>query len=408
MPITAQITENNASSVRGTATTPANVAGSTSVGVQPTVTRMAVPGVRGADGDITWQGTWSSSTTYTQNNAIQYNGNAYVALQGSTDVRPDTNTTVWSLMVQKGDTGATGPTGSVGPTGPAGATGATGPAGPSGAAGATGSQGPQGPAGPQGDSGAQGIKGDTGPTGATGPTGPAGADGPQGPQGPTGATGPAGADGNDGTDGAPGPQGPQGERGLTGAQGPQGLQGATGATGPQGDTGATGPQGPTGPAGADGAKGDQGDSATISIGTVSTGMPNTNVSITNTGTSSDATLNFTIPRGATGATGEITWRGGWNSSTAYGTNEAVYYNGSSYIAVADNQNVTPGTDNTKWNIMAAAGAEGGAISSMADTQINPSVSANAFLVYDNSASKWKDRTPFGTTYGDVSVFGGTF
>ena len=164
MPITAQITENNASSVRGTATTPANVAGSTSVGVQPTVTRMAVPGVRGADGDITWQGTWSSSTTYTQNNAIQYNGNAYVALQGSTDVRPDTNTTVWSLMVQKGDTGATGPTGSVGPTGPAGTTGATGPAGPSGAAGATGSQGPQGPAGPQGDSGAQGIKGDTGPT----------------------------------------------------------------------------------------------------------------------------------------------------------------------------------------------------------------------------------------------------
>ena len=73
MPITAQVTENNASSVRGTATTPANVAGSTSVGVQPTVTRMAVPGVRGADGDITWQGTWNSSTTYTQNNAIQYN-----------------------------------------------------------------------------------------------------------------------------------------------------------------------------------------------------------------------------------------------------------------------------------------------------------------------------------------------
>ena len=54
MPITAQITENNASSVRGTATTPANVAGSTSVGVQPTVTRMAVPGVRGADEDITF------------------------------------------------------------------------------------------------------------------------------------------------------------------------------------------------------------------------------------------------------------------------------------------------------------------------------------------------------------------
>ena len=408
MPITAQITENNASSIRGTATTPANVAGSTSVGVQPTVTRMAVPGVRGADGDITWQGTWSSSTTYTQNNAIQYNGNAYVALQGSTDVRPDTNTTVWSLMVQKGDTGATGPTGSVGPTGPAGATGATGPVGPSGAAGATGSQGPQGPAGPQGDSGAQGVKGDTGPTGATGPTGPAGADGPQGPQGPTGATGAAGADGNDGTDGAPGPQGPQGERGLTGAQGPQGLQGATGATGSQGDTGATGPQGPTGPAGAAGAKGDQGDSATITVGTVSTGLPSSSVSITNTGTSSNATLNFTIPRGETGATGEITWRGDWSSSNAYGVNEAVYYNGSSYISIANNQNVVPTSDSTKWNIMAAAGAEGGAISSMADTQINSSIADMAILAYDSNGTKWKDNNTFSGTFASPILTGGTF
>ena len=56
MPITAQITDNNASSIKGTSTTPANVAASTSVGVQPSITRMAVPGVRGADGDITWQG----------------------------------------------------------------------------------------------------------------------------------------------------------------------------------------------------------------------------------------------------------------------------------------------------------------------------------------------------------------
>ena len=108
MPINAQITENNASSVRGTTTTPSSVDGSTAVGVQPSITRMTIPGIKGADGDITWQGTWSSSTTYTQNNAIQYNGSSYVALQGNTDVRPDTNASVWSLMAQKGDTGATG------------------------------------------------------------------------------------------------------------------------------------------------------------------------------------------------------------------------------------------------------------------------------------------------------------
>ena len=58
--------------------------------------------------------------------------------------------------------------------------------------------------------------------------------------------------------------------------------------------------------------------------------------------------------------------------------------------------------------MAAAGAEGGAISSMADTDISPSVSDNAILVYQNSSSRWKDRTPFGTTYGDISINGGTF
>ena len=101
MPINAQITENNASSVRGTTTTPSSVAGSTAVGVQPSITRMTIPGIKGADGDITWQGTWSSSTTYTQNNAIQYNGSSYVALQGNTDVRPDTNASVWSLMAQR-------------------------------------------------------------------------------------------------------------------------------------------------------------------------------------------------------------------------------------------------------------------------------------------------------------------
>ena len=129
---------------------------------------------------------------------------------------------------------------------------------------------------------------------------------------------------------------------------------------------------------------------------------------TNSGNSSAATLDFTIPRGATGATGEITWKGGWSTTTVYGLNEAVYYNGSSYIAVATSQNVTPGTDNTKWNIMAAAGAEGGAISSMADTSIASSIPDNSLLIYQNSSSKWKDQQPFGTTYGDVSISGGHF
>ena len=63
-------------------------------------------------------------------------------------------------------------------------------------------------------------------------------------------------------------------------------------------------QGPQGPAGADGAQGPQGEgSATVSIGTVTTGNAGTNASVTNVGSTTAATLNFTIPRGDTGAAG---------------------------------------------------------------------------------------------------------
>jgi len=64
---------------------------------------------------------------------------------------------------------------------------------------------------------------------------------PQGPTGPIGETGPTG------------PQGLQGVTGPTGATGAQGLQGATGATGP---------------------------APTLEIGTVTTGEPGTQASVT--------------------------------------------------------------------------------------------------------------------------------
>lgn len=55
------------------------------------------------------------------------------------------------------------------------------------------------------------------------------------------------------------------------------------------------------------AKGQKGDSATISIGTVTTGVAGSNATVTNVGTSSDAILNFTIPRGADGSSQGGTW-----------------------------------------------------------------------------------------------------
>jgi hypothetical protein len=58
--------------------------------------------------------------------------------------------------------------------------------------------------------------------------------------------------------------------------------------------GAQGPQGATGPAGA---------SATIAIGTVTALAAGQNPTVTNSGTSSAAVLNFSIPAGAAGSTG---------------------------------------------------------------------------------------------------------
>lgn len=55
-----------------------------------------------------------------------------------------------------------------------------------------------------------------------------------------------------------------------------------------------------------GAKGDTGTAATITIGSVTTGAPGTNVSVTNSGTASNVVLNFTLPRGKDGADGGVT------------------------------------------------------------------------------------------------------
>ena len=130
-----------------------------------------------------------------------------------------------------------------------------------------------------------------GDIGSTGPTGPTGDTGPQGIQGVTGATGPQGIKGDTGD------TGPQGSQGDTGATGPQGIQGIQGNAGDTGATGNTGPQGIQGSTGA------TGTAATIAVGNTSTGNAGTNASVSNSGSSSAATFDFTIPKGDTGATG---------------------------------------------------------------------------------------------------------
>jgi hypothetical protein len=87
------------------------------------------------------------------------------------------------------------------------------------------------------------------------------------------------------------------QQGATGATGPQGPVGSTGATGLQGSTGATGAQGPTGPPG-------------------------------------------------------LTWQGAWNNTTAYAVNDAVQYNGSSFISLQAGTGRQPDVSPTYWSLVA--------------------------------------------------------
>jgi hypothetical protein len=154
--------------------------------------------------------------------------------------------------------------------------------------------------GPKGDTGAQGVAGPTGPQGIQG------IDGPQGPKGDIGLTGPQGIQGVAGPTGPQGLKGDQGDKGDKGDQGIQGIQGIDGPVGPKGDKGDQGIQGPQGVQGATGAAGTNGAdglAATISVGTVTSVAAGGTPTVTNTGTTTAAILNFGLVTGATGAQG---------------------------------------------------------------------------------------------------------
>ena len=57
------------------------------------------------------------------------------------------------------------------------------------------------------------------------------------------------------------------------------------------------------------AQGPRGDAATITLGTVTTGLPGSSVVINNTGDSADAVFNFTVPRGDQGLKGDTGLKG---------------------------------------------------------------------------------------------------
>jgi hypothetical protein len=124
-------------------------------GVPGTTGPAGPAGAAGPQGPpVSFQGPWSSATTYGVGDAVFFNGSSYISLVASNlGNQPDQSTTQWTLLAQQGATGAAGaagpagPIGSQGPVGAMGATGATGATGPQGPIGLTGPMGPQGPAG---------------------------------------------------------------------------------------------------------------------------------------------------------------------------------------------------------------------------------------------------------------------
>ncbi|MBO6893595.1 MAG: hypothetical protein JJ866_16760 [Roseibium sp.] len=208
--------------------------------------------------------------------------------------------------------------------------------------------------------GAQGPKGPTGDQGAIGPTG---AEGPEGPQGPQGERGPIGY------------QGPMGPVGVQGPEGPRGPEGPAGPTGGQGPIGVQGPQGPEGPIGksfdpdASGLTADRNaydaepanfsfldvETGTVyfklsnELGTWSTGVP-----------FGRGPTGLQGPQGIQGPAGPVgmSHRGTWSGLETYEVRDTVFYDGSYFICVAQNANVTPADTSAEWDLVASKGERG--------------------------------------------------
>ncbi len=272
-------------------------------------------GVAGAQGPpVTFAGGWSASHPYSLGDAVSYAGSSYIALAANTGREPDVSPLSWGILA------------AVGSVGPAGATGATGLQGPTGYAGPTGATGPAGPTGSQGPAGATGSAGPAGPTGAAGPQGAAGVAGIayRGAYSSGtnyglndgvvfgGATYISLAANNSGNT----PDASPVFWGLLAAQGAQGAAGQAGSNGTDGATGATGAAGPQGPQGLAGAA------------------------------------------GANGAAG-LVYQGTWSSAANYALNDAVTYNGSSYLSLAvGNHGNAPDTSPASWAVLAQMGSAG--------------------------------------------------
>lgn len=160
-----------------------------------------------------------------------------------------------------------------------------------------------------------------------------------------------GQDGQDGKDGAPGTPGRDGKTPVKGVDYFDGKDGQDGYTPVKGRDYFDG---------ADGRDGADGKAATVRIGTVTTLAPGSEATVSNAGTSTDAVLNFGIPRGADGEGG-----GGSGESGADGFSPIAKVTQTSTgatITITDKDGTTTATvSNGKDGAAGAAGKDGASV-----------------------------------------------
>ena len=298
------------------------------------------PGPRGPKGDkgdrgpgvINWRGAWDNAAAYVANDAVAYNGSAYICLTDNTGSEPPSAS--WNVLAAKGDQGGRGDQGLQGDRGEKGDRGDRGP------------QGVPGERGLQGRPGSQGIKGDKGD---------------RGDRGDPGITWKGNWDEvtayvvrdvvqHDGAcyialDGNTNSEPPSSHWALLAAKG---------------DAGEPGPQGNQGDSGLVW-KGEWNDTTAYHASDVVQRDGSSYVAVaanSNQPPPADC-WNLIASKGADGSGGggggssNISWRGEWSSATAYSADDLVSHNGNLYICRQAHTNHEPPSV-TYWDAMADA------------------------------------------------------
>lgn len=110
--------------------------------------------------------------------------------------------------------------------------------------------------------------------------------------------------------------------------------------------------------------------------------------------------------GATGARG-LTWRGAWVFSTFYSIDDAVSFNGTSYICISNSIVTTnPAITPLKWSVLAAKGAQGITGATGATGPIGPIGPAGSAAIKTRVPLSAGSSSPYPVISGDY-IFGGS-